>query len=84
MRVLGQNQRSFDEPTWLMSYDVEWMDGFGRADFTTDLAKAMRFDSARELFDVWTTQSKTCPWRPDGKPNKPLTALTIETFKVTS
>lgn len=45
------------------------------------LAQALRFRSAAEAMMCWRLQSKTVPLRPDGKPNRPLTALTVEITK---
>lgn len=44
---------------------------------TADVAKAHRFDGI-EAFQAWNTVSSVQPTRPDGRPNKPLTALTID------
>lgn len=39
---------------------------------------AHRFDSRSEAMLAWNTVSQRRPRRPDGRPNKPLTALTVE------
>lgn len=39
---------------------------------------AMKFADAKAVLELWRTQSKAVPRRPDGKPNRPLTAFTIE------
>lgn len=45
---------------------------------TTDLAEATHFPWP-DVFDQWKTVSKRQPTRPwDGKPNRPLTGVTIE------
>ena len=62
---------------WLESFDAEANDGWGDAVFTDDITKAMKFPSMNEAFELWKTTSKTRPKRPDGKPNRPLTAFTI-------
>lgn len=72
----------FADPTvksgaYLESYDPEAHRGQGKAKWTDDIAKAMRFATQLEAFDFWRQQSKTMPFRPDGKPNRPLTAFTI-------
>jgi hypothetical protein len=41
--------------------------------------EALRFDDVEVLLNYWMTQSCTVPLRDDGKPNRPLTAFTIET-----
>lgn len=63
---------------YVMSYDLEAFGGRGEVSFTTDKQSAMQFKDATEAFNVWRSQSKTRPTRPDGRPNRPLTALTIE------
>ena len=65
--------------TWfLQSCDFEAHGGRGHVEFTKDPAKAMQFNSNPEAFDYWRTTSKTNPVRPDGQPNRPLTAYTVE------
>ena len=48
---------------------------------TADKAKAARFTNA-QVFEEWNTVSRVQPRRPDGKPNKPLTGITISTEPV--
>jgi len=62
---------------FLKSFDFEHEDGLGYGTFTKDPNKAMRFVNAAEAMQFWNTQSTVRPLREDGKPNKPLTALTI-------
>jgi hypothetical protein len=50
----------------------------GSIHLTSDRDCARRFATAAEALTAWTTQSTVRPLRPDGKPNKPLTALTVE------
>lgn len=46
---------------------------------TPDPWKAKEFDSARDAMEEWRRVSKTTPVRPyDSKPNRPLTAFTVE------
>jgi hypothetical protein len=60
---------------WLVSYDPEGNDGHGDALWTHDPAGATVFTG-----DEWTALSRAVPanrpLRPDGKPNRPLTAFT--------
>ena len=62
---------------YVMSCDVNAMGGVG-AVFFGPLDKAMRFEDAACALAYWRLQSTLVPFRPDGKPNRPLTALTIE------
>jgi len=46
---------------------------------TTDkIEEARHFENAGEALLFWSTQSRVKPRRPDGKPNRPLTAFTVE------
>jgi len=49
---------------------------------TVDINEARHFDY-RDLMDEWRTVSRIEPLRPwDGKPNRPLTAITIDVVKI--
>jgi hypothetical protein len=67
---------------YLESCDFEAFDGRGRARFTDDLAEAMKFANKGEALRFWGTRSRTVPTRPDGKPNRPLTAYHAEIMDV--
>ena len=63
---------------YLESYDPEAYDGRGSATWTNDLAKAMRFDGLTAAMNEWRRRSTKRRVRPDGKPNRPLTAFNVE------
>ncbi len=67
-------------PLYLEDFDVDAFGGLGQADLTKNLDDALRFESSLAVFEAWTRQSTVMPLRADGKPNKPLTAFTIEPF----
>jgi len=48
------------------------------AGFTPDLAKAKKFKSPGDALNEWHRVRTVDPVRADGRPNKPLTALTVE------
>lgn len=50
----------------------------GAVDFTRDPAEALTFDSFAHGFEFWRQESTSIPVRPDGRPNRPLTAFGIE------
>lgn len=50
----------------------------GRVTFTTDPRKAKTFINAVDAWECWRQQSSTIPLRPDGEPNRPLTAFHAE------
>lgn len=66
------------EGYFLASFDVDAHDGRGTADWVSNPELAMRFDGFREAMEAWRTQSTVRPLRDDGKPNRPLTAFTVE------
>ena len=50
----------------------------GRIYITPYEVRAQRFKNAAEAMLAWNLQSTLRPLRPDGRPNKPLTVLTVE------
>lgn len=62
---------------FLKSCDFEFAHGRGHATWTKDPSEAMKFPDAATAMRYWATQSKTMPTRPDGKPNRPLTAYHV-------
>ncbi len=51
--------------------------GAGTLKITPLKEKARQFPDFKTAFEFWRQQSPTIPLRPDGKPNRPLTALTV-------
>src|SRR5262245_61541695 len=64
-------------PVYLAQYDLEAMDGRGMADFTHDPDRARTWPTMVALHHAWRQQSTVRPLRADGKPNRPLTAITM-------
>jgi hypothetical protein len=62
---------------WLVECDVDAGAGLGSVLCTRDPAHARTFLSFQGCMDYWARQSTVCPWRDDGKPNRPLTAFTV-------
>lgn len=56
----------------------------GRGDerWTPDLRQAKKFKSFEEAMACWKAQSTLVPFRPDGKPNRPMTAYSITVEKI--
>lgn len=46
--------------------------------FTAARAQAKRFADKAEAMEAWRGVNQVEPTRPDGKPNRPLTAYTVE------
>lgn len=69
---------------YLKSYDPEAHEGSGWATWTTDPSEALIFPDIRAATETWRAQSITSPLRPDGKPNRPLTAFSVRMEHVPS
>jgi hypothetical protein len=85
--AVGKTGPTLDPPEWVTLYDpdggdpdVEYPTGALESD--VDPAKALRFDSSVEASECWRRQSTRTPLRPDGRPNRPLTSLTVEIKKL--
>jgi hypothetical protein len=71
------------EPGELLTYfDPNGMGGGGVAIWTYDTSKAIHFDTPYAAMRYWKQRSTVLPLRPDGLPNRPLTAYTVEIIKV--
>lgn len=57
--------------------DPDARDGLGAERWTDDVGKALKFESFIAAHNCWTAQSTVRPLRPDGKPNKPMTAYSV-------
>lgn len=87
MKLIGlvNGMPSALDGTYLVSYDPdrEGSDPEGNRmlahiDTTPDLDKAAGFRTAADAMLLWKRASKRWPERPDGKPNRPLTAFSVE------
>lgn len=67
-----------DYGTYFVSMDVDAHDGRGELEVTKNSAEATRFPSMVEAWACWKEQSTVRPLRLDGKPNRPMTAYTVE------
>lgn len=68
--------------SFLMACDPDANAGRGSATWTGSIAKALRFAGPREALMCWQQQSTRLPLRPDGQPNRPLTAYTVSLLEV--
>lgn len=62
---------------WVATFDHDAYDGRGYGTFTDKVNDAKRFHSNAAAFEFWRRRSRVKPTRPDGKPNRPLTALSV-------
>ena len=72
-------QPSPHDGRYVVAWNPHTRYGVLECDSTDDPAKALQFTSFHAAFLEWGAQSSVDPWRAaDSRPNKPLTALTIE------
>ena len=74
--------RLVDLDRYVVACDVDARDGRGVLVDTPDQARATVFPSAFDALEYWKRQSTRRPLRDDGKPNRPLTAFTVEVVPV--
>jgi hypothetical protein len=67
---------------FLVRFDVDARDGRGEAVWSPDLEDALHFPDGITAMRAWKMQSKVRPYRDDGKPNRPLTAYTVEAISI--
>jgi hypothetical protein len=70
--------RPMNNGEYLKAFDPEALDGMGSFVWTKDKQNALHFDDAADAFILWNTVPKCRPTRSDGRPNKPLTAFSVE------
>lgn len=75
IRVLSADDD--ESSAYVREFDPDANEGRGHVGLTGDPKKAKTFGSQREAWEFWRQQSKVRPLRPDGKPNRPLTAFSI-------
>lgn len=83
MNVIKIIESSSGMPTphdgrYLASYNPDTEYGTLEMATTDDLSQAMRFVDANAVFRFWMSVSELQPVRPDGKPNRPITFLSVE------
>jgi hypothetical protein len=72
---------------WVQSYDpdggdlaVSYPTGF--VTLTQDPEQAITFETFEAASEFWRQASSRTPERPDGKPNRPLTAYTVSVMRL--
>lgn len=58
--------------------DCDAHGGRGELETTAHAAMALQFPDSETAIEFWRQQSTRHPTRPDGKPNRPLTAYTCD------
>jgi hypothetical protein len=68
---------------YIVAYNASGPDSPGMRcllEVTDDPALALRLPAA-ELLELWRSVDQRQPLRPDGQPNRPLTAFTVQTMR---
>lgn len=63
---------------YLKDFDFEADAGRGEITLTADIKQAKRFGQMADAIEFYRTSPKCKPLRPDGRPNRPLTATNWE------
>ena len=63
---------------FVKSFNPDAAAGFGHLVVTPKIEEAQKFDSAADALACWKQQPTVRPLRPDGRPNRPLSAFTCE------
>jgi hypothetical protein len=77
LRVAAPEIRVPFEGEYLRTYS-DSVDGIRRMTTTSDIRQAQSFPSFDAALAFWQQQSQCVPLRPDNKPNRPLTAFTVD------
>lgn len=77
IQIVALGDKLFKPGVYLKAFDHEAHNGQGEAAYTVKIEEAMRFADHPEAWEFWKRIPKCRPLRPDGKPNRPLTATTI-------
>jgi hypothetical protein len=79
IRVIEVVDRStvFPPETYVQAYTPDGHKGRGDLVLTPRIADAKVFANAAEALAEWKRTSATHPRRPDGRPNRPMTAFTV-------
>lgn len=82
MKIIASNAGVFDHPLYLerVDYDEHNPDQpypTGHVWLSEHPEDAMPFATMHDLLEAWRRPSNAVPYRPDGKPNRPLTAFTV-------
>jgi len=71
------NENGVPTGQYLADYAPTAHSGRGFAQWTEDVRLAMKFDDFGAASRCWRQVPMNRPFRPDGKPNRPLTAFNI-------
>jgi hypothetical protein len=66
---------------WLQGYDVDACGGRGMVTLSPNRADAKVFTGAAAFITAYRSVPRAHPLRPDGRPNRPLTAFHVEVMR---
>jgi hypothetical protein len=69
-------------PYYVKVYDPDGNNGGGYVETTPDVHAALAFETQIDAWQAWKAQSRVRPLREDGKPNRPLTTMTVTVAEV--
>jgi hypothetical protein len=80
IRVVGvpEGWRTPHDGRWIVDYDPDTPYGMLALTTTASPAKARHFATFNEAWDYCQRPSATHPKRPDGRPNRPVSGLSLE------
>lgn len=80
LRIVGfsNGRPSPHDGRYVVAFDPDAYDGLGDVQTSADPHQAIKFNEAIDAWNLWRKVSTKRPRRADGKPNKPMTAFTIE------
>lgn len=79
---LADGSPPFSLPLFLREFDPEAHGGLGAIDLTNDPLRAKRFASSEEAAAEWKRIPESKPLRRDNKPNRPLTAFSVQILDI--
>jgi hypothetical protein len=79
---LATGHESRFDGTFVRRFDPDARDGIGELFVTRHIGEARHFPDPTEALELWRAQSTVRPIRHDGKPNRPLTAFTVELVRL--
>lgn len=77
MQVLGTPDAIWSRPYYLVRWDLDARDGAGSVTLSPDPTRAHLFPTVAVAMAAYTAMSPAHPVRPDGAPNRPLTAYSV-------
>lgn len=80
IRIIGaaDGRHTKHDGRYLVGVDLDARGGRGTVTSSPEIRTAHRFEHAAEALEYWRRIAPRHQWRPDGEPNRPLTAYTVE------